>query len=524
MISCNQPPSVKSPKILKTCFKAEPTTLDPRRNSEPIGSRLQLMLYEGLTRLLADGEIEWALAESVDIQDNGCTYIFYLKKALWSDGAPITAHDFEYSWKTALAPSFGAPNAALFSPILNAPEAMRGEISVAQIGVSAIDDYTLKVRLSQPTPYFLSLVSFCPFYPIPTHADLTDPLWSTKRNSELITSGPYQLIDWQRGSVLTCAKSLTYHDQEQVALDGIQAYIISDDLSAIRLFEDGQLDWMDSITAPIAIDEVEFLKNHFGLETRQIGGTYFCAFNLDSPIFANRNIRRALSGAIDRRRLVEHICVLNEEIAHRLIPPILCKGRNRDLVHDADWKESRDLFAKGLKELGLAKLQDHPDWKNVCFSYESGDQNRRIAQILQDNWMQALGIYIPLSEMDYKSQLASIENRQFTLTLDYWLAHINDPSNILERFKYRCSKKNYPGFENSAYIDLLTRASCSFDPDERMRLFEEAEELFIEEMPLTPIFHQSQAILKRNVISSIALNPIGNPNYKTILLTEAEDE
>ncbi len=503
-------------KVLRTCFKAEPATIDPRKNSEVMGSRLQLMIYEGLTRLLPEGKIEWALAKSADISQDGLVYIFHLRDARWSDGKPITAHDFEYSWRKVVTPSFAAPSSILFSPIDQASQAIRGEVPPEALAVEALDEKTLRVRLAHPAPYFLSLVSFCPFFPIPQHIEREDPLWMHKNPDQLVTSGPYRLVRWARNEQLDLNKSSTYYDQRHVALDGIQISIIPDERTAVRMYENGELDWIDSIATPLALDDMEQLKRRSDWSTRPIGGTYFCAFNLDSPLFSNRTLRHAFSAALDRAALVEHASPLNEEAATRIVPPVICGGKNRDLITDANPLLAQELYQRALQELGLSKLEDHPDWKQVSLSYEAGDQARRIAQITQTAWKEVLGCEVPLAEMDYKTQLGSIESRTFSLTLDYWLVHFNDPTNVLERFKYKSSRKNYPGFENQTYVALLDQATQTSDASIRNQLLEQAEDLFADALPLTPLFHQSQAVLKSEKVEAAPLNPIGNPDYKSI--------
>src|SRR5579872_4532777 len=150
---------------MRTCFSMDPLTADPRKNGDLISSAFLFMLYEGLTRLLPNGQVELALAESVDVSADLCIYTFRLRKALWSDGHPITASDFEYSWKKTLAPAFPSPCQQLFYPIKNAEAAAEGKISTDQIRVQALDQRTLIVELNNPTPYFLSLISFCNFFP-----------------------------------------------------------------------------------------------------------------------------------------------------------------------------------------------------------------------------------------------------------------------------------------------------------------------------------------------------------------------
>src|SRR5579872_2502367 len=157
--ACEIPMSKEEKKsILRLSLHFNPTTIDSRKNSEVCSSSLIFMIYEGLTRLLPDGTTELALAKSVDISEDRCLYLFHLRNALWSDGIPVTAHDFEYSWKKVLTPEFGSPCPYLFYCIENGEESAQGKIPPDRVSIRAIDDKTLEVRLKNPSPYFLSLI------------------------------------------------------------------------------------------------------------------------------------------------------------------------------------------------------------------------------------------------------------------------------------------------------------------------------------------------------------------------------
>jgi oligopeptide transport system substrate-binding protein len=489
------------------------------------------MLYEGLTRLLDEGEVELALAKSVDISEDGLTYIFHLKDASWSDGHPISAYDFEYSWKKILTPEFGSPCSYLLYCIKHAEESAKGKISPEDTGIKALDSKTLRVILKNPTPYFLSLISFCNFYPIPKHVEIEHPSWNLVRDRTLVSSGPFRLEKWVPNQEILVLKNTAYWDVGNVHLDGIQINIIGDDKTSLRMFENKELDLLNSLLSSIPIDDLVNLKKKGMLQTRPIGGTLFCTFNLAEPLLKNQSIRRALSCAIDRQSIIENISQLSEQPATRFVPPVLNHDKTRKFFPVSDPDLALALFRKGLRELGIdpndPNLNKNPSYlelvHSLTLSYEGIAMHKRIAQAIQEQWKQVLGFEIKLREYNFKNHLEALQSRNYSIGLDYWIVQFADPVNILERFKYKHSKKNFPGYENPEYIQILTEASSTNQADYREELLERAEQLIASEMPLTPIYHFNQAISHNANFTDLHFSPIGTLVYKKIRPVDPEE-
>ena len=225
---------------MRTCFNMDPLTVDPRKNGDLISSTFLFMLYDGLTSLLPNGEVELSLAKSVHLSEDQCTYTFSLREAYWSDGHLITAHDFEYSWKKTLDPNFHATCPQLFYPIKNAKEAAEGVVSPDQVRVQALNDTTLRVELNHPTPYFLSLISFCNFFPIPRHVELNNPAWENE--TQVVVSGPFRLVHWQKKKEIVVVKNPTYWDAEHTTLDSLHISIVTDEFTTLEMFENNEFE------------------------------------------------------------------------------------------------------------------------------------------------------------------------------------------------------------------------------------------------------------------------------------------
>ena len=504
---------------MRTCFSMDPTTFDPRKNGDVITSSFLFMLYEGLARLLPSGEAELTLAESYQVSPDGLIYTFHLRKAYWTDGRPITAHDFEYSWKSLLDPSFSAPCKQLFFPILNAELASEGKVPTSQVGVQSVDDRTLRIHLIHPMPHFLSLVSFCNFYPIPKHIE-TNLSRSSFGVQPHVTSGPFRLARWERGKEILVYKNPLYWDVERVQLSSIQISIVNNEFTILDMFENDELDWVSSILSPSSLRKYRADER---LALVPIGATVFSAFNTEQFPFHNGNIRKAFSLAIDRNHIVEQVTQMREAPANRLIPPILDPFEYRT---EYDPKQARAFLRKGLLELKVIKEEesdlDTDDLKVrlflshliLSFSNDEGQTHRDLAHSLQKQWREVLGFRVKLHPQPFKTQMEQISKGDFNIALRFCAANYNDPMNILERFKYKHLARNFSRYESAEYIELLNRASQTQDIEKRNEILRRAEGRLLDDCPLFPIHHVKHPVLAKPSVSGIEISPIGSVHFR----------
>jgi oligopeptide transport system substrate-binding protein len=206
--------------------------------------------------------------------------------------------------------------------------------------------------------------------------------------------------------------------------------------------------------------------------------------------FNNKNIRKAFALAINRKEIVDNITQLGEEEATNLLSSSF--GKPMAYFKDHDVEQARNFFRLGLKELGIGQLHE------LSYYYSHGDLNHRLAQTLQQQWKEALGVKINLEHSEHKIFLERLRNRNYELAQSFWMSQYNDPMGVLERFKYKTNAKNYPGWENSDYIRLLEKTVFDPTPEERLKTLAAAEALFMEEMPLAPLYHWKTTFIIRD--------------------------
>lgn len=510
--SCNPPKKNSLFQQLNLNIPSDPSTLDPRKGGDVVSATIHFLLFDGLMRGNPDGSLSLSLAESYEISEDRKTYTFHLRNCFWSNGSPITAYDFEKSWKDILDPAFPAPNAHLFYPIKNAEAAKRGNCPLAEVGLHAINPTTFEVVLEQPTPYFLELISFCVFFPIPKESPPSEEL--------LICSGPFTLKSWKHDYELLLEKNGRYHHKDEIQLNQIHFSMIKHEMTALEMFEKGLIDILGQPVLPLPADSVGDLLKKKMIKTRPIGATTFCAFNVDRFPFNNRNIRKAFALAINRQEIVSNITTLNEKVALEMIPSCLKKSQSTHFFEDGSIQKAQELFQKGCEELGIAPEK----FPEVTYFYSNSEQHYKIAQAIQQQWLKALQVKVHLQNFDHKVFMKRLLQKEFDLAQTYWIAQYNDPMNILERFKFKDNAKNYPHWENKEYIQLLDQSMAVASEEERRKLMHKAESLFIEEMPLIPIFHWSCAYIAKPYVKSFDLAPLGNGFFEKIYIDLKEKQ
>ena len=288
---------------LRLNIHSEPPSLDLRKATDVTSVSVIRMCFEGLVSLDENDVPVPAIAERFEHSDDYTTFTFYLRDAKWSDGQPVTAHDFERTWKTMLLPTFPCEFASDLFILKNAEAAKLGRCSVEEVGVRAIDAQTLVVELDHSVPYFFSLAAVHAFFAVPDHIVSAHPDWADNSTEKFVGNGPFQMKEWRHHNFIEVQKNPHYWDQEKVRLERIFLTLIEDESTELTMFENAELDWAGSPMSALPIDAMASLKQKQEVTTYPMSGVYYYVFNTKEFPFNNIHIRRAFSLCINRKAI-----------------------------------------------------------------------------------------------------------------------------------------------------------------------------------------------------------------------------
>lgn len=485
----------------------DPSSFDPRKIRDLSSSTYNSALYEGLMRIGLDGEITYGMAEKVALSDDQTRYRFTLRGAKWSNGEPVTAHDFVHSWQTALSPHFPSPNAYQLFVIKNAKAAKEGALAVSEVGVKALDDQTLLVELEAPTPYFLEMTAFPSFFPVNRFLDLSNPEWAGNKGEHVLANGPFKIKEYAFEDYLTIERNPHYYLSAEGKAQEV-VFLHLDEKTALNMFSTGELDWVGSPLGSLPGDALPTLNKEGKLKHTLAAGTHIYRFNTTRFPFSHPKLRRAFSFAINRKVLTDHILQGNELPATALVPHI--NGwEAQNLFQDGNNQEARRLFAEGLSDLGM-RLEDFPP---VKLSYGNSERSHRIAQAIQQQWNEVLGVWIELEALESKTFFAKLKQLDYAIASGSWFADFRDPISFLEVFSSQNNGTNNTGWENAAYRSLLSQSSGE-SPIKRKILLQYAEEVLAEEMPVAPLFYYNFHYCLNPRLENIGVNACGIMNFR----------
>ena len=464
-------------------------------------------------------EIEPGIAERWDISDDGRIYRFYLRSnAVWSNGDPITAEDFRWSWQRALMPALGNLYNYMLFPVVNAESFATGETDdFSQVGVRVIDQYILEVELNEPTPYILQLLDHYSTFPvhratIEAFGSASDRLSQWARVDNIVTSGAFELVEWGLNSHIRVEKRASYWDAGKVQLNAIVFYPTENLTTEERMFRDGQL----HRTEDISLDKIPvYLRDDPELiEIAPYIGTYYYMVNTTRAPFDDVRVRKALAMTVDRDLLVETVLQGIVAPAYAVVPPGTL-GYTPPQTFNFDPIAARELLA----EAGYPNGEGFPSFEIL---YNTQESHRKIAVAIQQMWNQHLGVGVSIVNQEWKVYLASQENLDYQVSRRGWIGDYVDPNTFLDMF-ITGGGNNKTGFSDPLYDQIVLRdAPAAQDRDARYELFYQAENILLEQMPIIPIYTYQSKHLKHPSIKGMPPNIMDYYNYKYVYL-EAEE-
>lgn len=475
-------------KVFRYAVNTLPTTLDPTKGQSIGDNEIQHAITEGLTRNTA-GDVKPGIAESWDESEDGLTYTFHLRKdAKWSDGEPITAADFEYSWKRLVNPETASPYAFIGDCLKNGQAIEQGNMDVDELGVKAIDDTTLEVTLEHPTSYFLSLIGssgqFAPLRQDVVEEYGTDFAATSEKN---VYSGPFVMTS-SEDNVWTFEKNDNYWDKDSIKLDKCELNYVENTDTQLSMYEAGDLDYVQVPTAyvPDYKDKAEVFAN---------GNVDFCYINekSDNPALSNKNFRLALNYALNRNDYNKLANADTYTAFNGLVfPGLQAKGTTYGEAYDlnsysypldGDQDKATEYLNAAMQELGVSNASDI----TVEVVTTDADSSKRIVETLQEQWQNALGINVKIRQVTYADIYGKVfPEHDYEIGYGGWGSDYDDPYSYLELFKGD-SSYNYSQYENPEVDQLLTASQDESDTDARMDHLNQAEQDILADGAFVPL-------------------------------------
>lgn len=483
--------------ILSRGNGGQPETLDVHKSVGIPESWIELDLFEGLLVPGPKGELAPGAAESWTVSDDGRTYTFTLRASgKWSDGTPVTAQDFVYSWRRLVDPKTAAPYGYFLDRVVGAREARLGQKPVEALGVRAVDDRTFEVTLVGPTSYFLSMLLNNATLPV-NQANIEQFGAEFAKPGKLVSNGAYVLVEDIPQSHLTLRRNPQFHDAANVKIDTVR-YVVTEDVnSELSRYQAGELD----ITSEVPSQQVPALRKSAGeaLRIAPYLGIYFYAVNLThEPWKTSPELRRALSLAIDRDVVVDKVAQGNQTPAYTFVPP----GTDGFPVwqpEEAGWTQARrDEEAKAL----LAKAGYGPDRPlQVKITYNTSENHKKTAIAVAAMWKQKLGVETTLENLEWANYLTVHHRKEFQdFARTGWIGQYNDANFFLELQRSGIGELSTSEYANPAYDALLDKASAETDAARRAAILQEAERLMIADTPVIPLyFYTSRHLVSPSV-------------------------
>lgn len=501
------------------CFASEPQTIDPALNSAVDGAIMINHMFEGLMRWSNDGEGNAVLsegqAESYDVNEDGTVYTFHLRDDIkWSDGEPVTAQDFVYSWQRLVTPATAADYNYMIDMVVNANEIMAGEADPSTLGIVALDESTVEVTLHTPTPYFLEICAFPAAFPV--RQDMIEAggdQWTFSIDT-YIGNGPYKMTEWQHNSYIKAVPNENYYDVENLGPSSIKFALMDDDNAKLAAFNSGELLFIEQPP----VDEIPALLASGELNVADYIGTYYVCFNNSLAPFDDVRVREAFSLVIDRNYITSQISGAGEVPAGGYVPAGISdaegpsgkdfrtNGGDYYSLDAADYEANCERARELMAEAGFPEGKGFPI---VDYLYNTADNHRAIGEALQNMWQEELGVTVTLTNQDWGVFLDNRKEGNYSIARNGWIADYNDPISFLDMW-VTGGGNNDAQYSNPEYDALIAKAKKSSDPAERFKALHDAEDLVLgKDYFGAPIYFYTMPYMMSEKVEGMYYTPLG---------------
>lgn len=485
LISCGGNTSTGSgdgdPVVFSRNNMSEIESIDPGIIEGTPEHNVYMCLFEGLVSYDPETlEAVPGLAESWTVSEDALTWTFKLRKTKWSDGTKITAQTVVDSWLRFMSPDLGAVYSYLPAMIIEGAAAYNaGEADASAVGIRAIDDYTFEFKLNGPAPYALGMLSHYAFAVVPMHViNEHGEDWTKLEN--FVNNGPFTLESWEPNDKMVFTKSETYWDKENVAIDKVIFYPIEDENTALNMYQQGDLDWIE-LVPDARLDEMK-LDDTYNVNASFI--TYYYQFNTTEPPFDDVRVREAFSISIDRQELVDNVTRGGQFPAYGITPPL---AKYPAVVgFSEDMEKAKELLA----EAGYPNGEGFPE---INLIYNTSEGHKRIAEYVQQKWKEVLNVDITIENQEWATFIENRQNQNFQVARSGWQGDYVDPNTFLTDLLYSTSGNNDGKYSNPQFDALLDEASLMPDGQARYDKLREAEMIaFSEDMAVMPFYYYTR--------------------------------
>ena len=518
---------------MAVCIASEPQTIDPALNSAVDGAIMTQHMFEGLMKwsdsghpVNEKGNMNYAAlaagqAESYEKTDNGdgtVTYTFKIRSdAKWSDGQPVTANDFVYSWQRLANPLTAADYCYMIDMVQGYAAVNAGEADPTTLGVSAPDESTFVVNLTYDCPYFLEICAFPAAFPV--RQDIIEAYgdtWTTDDNSShYISNGPWKLAEWVHDSYIKMVPNEYHYDAANLGPNSLTFQLMEDHNSMLAAYRSGDLQFIEDMP----VDEIAGLLASGELNIVDYIGTYYVCYQTQAAPFDNALVRQAFTLAIDSKYIVEQVTQTGQVPATGFVPAgIYDADANGDdfrtvggdywdaPVDDATYQANCEKARQLLAEAGYPNGEGFP---TVTYLYNTSDAHKAVGEALQQMWQEELGVTVQLQNQEWNAFLETRKKGEYQIARNGWIADYNDPCSFLDMW-YTGGGNNDAQYSNPEYDAMIDAAKATSDPAERMSYFHKAEDIIIgQDWALGPIYFYTQKYMMADDISGAFYTPLG---------------
>ncbi len=479
-------------RILRRGLPGEPRTLDPQLAEDTFSFPVLRDLYEGLTAEDRNGQIVPGAAESWTVDTTGTVYTFLLRpKAKWSDGDPTVATEFVQGLRRAVDPQTASGSSAVLAVIKGASDIIAGRKKVTDLGVTAIGESSVRIELEHPAPFVLEILSQPIAAPVHIHASPEIPTPGSADKTK-VSNGAYTLVRRISGSLIELARNPNYWNASNVLIERVRYINAESEATEMREYVAGQVDMTSTIPAP----DLDRITKDYGAEiqTAPILGTLYLALDVsEPPLRDNRDLRQALSMAVDRDLISEHV-TLGVTPAYTFVAKGIA-GYNPPAYAWSEWPRDRQLaYARALfTHSGYSERKP----LHLTLYFNSGESIQRIMIAIAASWKKNLGVVTDLVSDEFRVFLTGRkDHRRWDVARLGWYADYNDPASFLEVFS-RTNSQNDPGYISSEFNNLIDAARIEPNPDRRILLLQRSEEVLLNDYPIIPVyFYTARRLVK----------------------------